>query len=165
MKSIVIYDSQFGNTEKIAREIAAALQTRAVPAAELISTDLDNIELLVVGSPTQRLTATPTLTGWIDSLPSGSLAGMHGTAFDTRFTQEHINSIKVLPFFVRIFGYAAGPIARRLRKKGAKIIAEPKGFFVRDTEGPLLAGENERARIWAEQLLKSASAGNQSPAH
>lgn len=152
MKSIVIYDSQFGNTEKIAREIAKILGTRAVPVSELNSAQLEGIDLLVVGSPTQRLTATPDLIGWIDSLTPGALIGILGAAFDTRFTKDHINSIKVLPFFVRIFGYAAGPIAHRLRKKGAKIIADPEGFFALDTVGPLLEGELVRARDWAAQL-------------
>lgn len=163
MKSLVVYDSQFGNTELIAREIAAALQTRAVLVTEIESPELESVKLLIAGSPTQRLTATHELTGWLDSLPSGALDGILAAAFDTRFTEEHINSIKVLPFFVRIFGYAAGPIARRLRKKGAEVIAEPEGFFVSDTEGPLVDGELDRTRIWADQLLKFALNRQQTP--
>ena len=107
----------------------------------------------MVGSPTQRLTATPAVLGWIQTLPKGSLEGVRAAAFDTRFTQEHISSIKVLPFFVRIFGYAAKPIAGRLEKKGAEIIAPAEGFYVLDTEGPLLDQELERAAKWAESLI------------
>jgi flavodoxin len=117
MKSLVVYDSQYGNTEKVSRKIAEVFQNRAVPVSKMSYQDFVGLKLLVSGSPTQRLTATPSLPGWIDSLPIGTLDEMQAAAFDTRFTQEHITSIKVLPCFVRVFGYAAGPIARRLRNK------------------------------------------------
>jgi hypothetical protein len=92
--------------------------------------------------------------GWIKTIPQDGLSGFRAAAFDTRFTEEHINSIKILPFFVRIFGYGAKPIADQLAKKGAEIIAPPEGFYVSDTEGPLLEEELGRAARWAEKLIQ-----------
>ena len=108
---------------------------------------------MVVGCPTQRLTATPPIIEWIKSLPNGSLSGIRAATFDTRFTKEKINEIRVLAFFVRIFGYAAKPIAKLLRKKGADLALDPEGFYVADTEGPLLERELERAAEWASRIL------------
>ena len=50
---------------------------------------------------------------------------------------------------LRVLGYAAGRIANRLERKGGHLAAEPEGFIVEDSEGPLKKGELERAAIWA----------------
>jgi hypothetical protein len=103
----------------------------------------------VVGSPTQQLSATTDIKNWIDNLPKNSLEEVKAAAFDTRFTQQKIDQVKILAFFVRVFGYGAKPIARRLTRKGAELVVKPEGFYVGDTEGPLLDHELERAREWA----------------
>lgn len=156
MKSIVVYDSQYGNTQKVAQVIADKLSefgsAYAIHVDEVQPGDLLGINLLVVGSPTQQLSATAPVKGWLNRIPAASLKGVRAAAFDTRFTQEKIDEIKILSFFVRIFGYGAKPIASRLAKKGAELTVEPEGFYVADTEGPLLADELERAENWAAQL-------------
>jgi hypothetical protein len=53
---------------------------------------------------------------------------------------------------VKLFGYAAKPIANRLTKKGGVLTMEPEGFFVEGTEGPLTDGELERAAAWAQRI-------------
>jgi hypothetical protein len=45
-------------------------------------------------------------------------------------------------------------IARRLRRLGIDVIAT-ESFLVKDTEGPLEAGELERARAWGAELARS----------
>ena len=54
-----------------------------------------------------------------------------------------------------IFGYAAKPIADRLEKKGGQLAVPPEGFYVTDTEGPLVEGELERAAEWARKIAAS----------
>jgi flavodoxin len=156
MKAMVVYDSQYGNTGQVAEEIAKALgppgDVQLVRVADARPEALAGLSLLVVGSPTQRLTATPTTTEFLKSIPNGGLKGVKVAAFDTRFTQEVIDSIKVLPFFVRLFGYAAEPIGKRLVKKGGELAVAPEPFYVADSEGPLLEGELERAAAWAEEI-------------
>lgn len=156
MKSVVVFDSHYGNTQKIAQAIAETLAgygtAFAMHVDEAQLGDLRGINLLVVGSPTQQLSATAPVKHWLGSLPRGCLKGVKAAAFDTRYTQEKIDQIKILPFFVRIFGYGAKPIARRLVKKGAELITEPEGFFVVDTEGPLLEDELTRAASWASSF-------------
>ena len=75
------------------------------------------------------------------------------TAFDTRFAESEIEKVRILAFFVKIFGYAAKPMADRLQKKGGELAVPPEGFYVTDTEGPLFEGELERAADWAKQIL------------
>lgn len=156
MNALVIFDSAYGNTGKIAHAIGEGLR-QSVPAhvrhVEQVSVDdLSAIDLLVVGSPTQRFNPTPAITTFLKSLPKESLSKVRVAAFDTRFTEAKIAEIKILKFFVNIFGYAAGPIAKQLTTKGGVLAAEPEGFYVADTEGPLQEKELERARTWGQTL-------------
>jgi hypothetical protein len=89
----------------------------------------------------------------LKSIPKNKLEGVKVAAFDTRFTVSAIENVRILAFFVKIFGYAAKPIADRLEKKGGELVIPPEGFYVDDTEGPLLEGELERAADWARQIV------------
>jgi hypothetical protein len=57
--------------------------------------------------------------------------------------------------WARIFGFAAGRMAKDLEKKGATLVGSPEPFYVEGTEGPLKEGELERASSWAREILKS----------
>ena len=158
MKAYVVYDSAYGNTEKIAWSIGGALgpptEATVIRVGEINPEELTGIDLLIVGSPTQKFNPTPAISNWLKSLPKESLKGIRAAAFDTRFTEEEINKVRVLAFMVNIFGYAAKPIADRLKNKGAELVLDPEGFYVSDTEGPLLKLELDRAALWAGSLLE-----------
>lgn len=51
MKALVVYDSVYGNTEKIAKAIGSALaaDARVLRAGEVGLSDIESIDLLVVG--------------------------------------------------------------------------------------------------------------------
>lgn len=156
MKALVLYDSQFGNTEKIAQAIGDAIGARAettlLRAAEATPQALSGYDLLVVGSPTQRFHATELLAGLLTGL---SLPNVRAAAFDTRFDMKEVDS-RVLRMAVKVAGdnaWAATRIAADLEKAGATLAVPPEGFIVQDTEGPLRPGELERAAAWAVAIL------------
>jgi flavodoxin len=155
MKTLVIYDSAFGNTEQIARAVGGALgapdEVRVVRVGDASPEQLAGVALLVVGSPTQKFRPLPAVSSFLKSVPAGALNGVKVAAFDTRADLKTVNSA-VLNFFVKLFGYAAEPMAAQLKKKGGTLIAPPEGFFVVDTQGPLKEGELERAAAWAKRL-------------
>jgi flavodoxin I len=147
MKTLVVFDSVYGNTEKIARAIGAAvagdvkvLRPGAATASELESTDL-----LIVGSPTQGGRPTPAIQDFVSGVFDPAIKGVNVAAFDTRFSTR----------LVKVFGYAAGRIARSLRAKGGTLVLPPEGFFVKGREGPLKEGELERAAAWAREIVKT----------
>lgn len=159
MNALVIYDSLYGNTEKIAQAVAAALgpaeDAGLLRVGDVKPEHLAGLTLLVVGSPTQRFSATPAVTGLLKELPAGSLKGVRVAAFDTRFPQRVIAKTPALAFFVKLWGrsaWGATHIARGLTQKGGELAAPPEGFYVDGTEGPLLDGELERAAGWARQI-------------
>jgi flavodoxin I len=144
MKSLVIYDSVKGNTKKIAESIGRGIggDAQVLAAAELTAARLAGVTLLVAGSPTMGGKPTKTLLDALDRVPAGSLKGIRAASFDTRLGMK----------FVKLFGYAAEKIAAALERKGARMVATPEGFVVKGREGPLAAGEGERAERWGKSL-------------
>ncbi len=156
MKALIIYDSQFGNTEKIAQSIgdalAAGAETTLLRAAAATPAALTGYDLIVVGSPTQRFNATEVMSGL---LSSPDLHNVKAAAFDTRFDRAEVEQ-GVLRLAMKVAGdkaWAATHIADTLTKAGATVVVAPEGFIVEGTEGPLRPGELERAAEWATQIL------------
>jgi flavodoxin len=157
MRTLIIYDSQYGNTEKIAQTIGDVLKQQGdVELSKVGNVRLDmlqGINLLVIGSPTQQFRATEVMRLFLKNLPKDGLKSIRVAAFDTRLTQAYIDKHPPLPFFERIFGYAAERIAKALKEKGGELVVPGEGFYVEDTEGPLVEGEIERAEQWASKLF------------
>ena len=157
MEALVVYDSFFGNTERIAQSIGNALgrpeDVGILRVGNVRPEQLAGIKLLIVGSPTRAFSPSPAIKKFLKSIPRNGLKGVRVAAFDTRVTDEEIDSaVFILRIFVNIFGYAAKPISDRLVKKAGQLIAPPEGFYVHGTEGPLKEGELERAFEWAKQI-------------
>jgi flavodoxin I len=159
MKTLVVYETFFGNTEQVARAIGAALPAQA--GAEVVKVDEAikglpaGTDLLIVGSPTRAFRPTAGTMKYLNALPAGTLKGVNVAAFDTRMDVKEVDS-KILTFMASIFGYAAKPIADRLVKKGGSLVLAPEGFIVKGSEGPMGDGELDRVAEWARKVYASA---------
>ncbi|MBN1837632.1 MAG: flavodoxin family protein [Spirochaetales bacterium] len=155
MIAMVAYDSYFGNTEQVARAIARALgseqEVAVVRAGEVDLNGLDQVQLLVVGSPTRAFRPTEATTALLKKIAERGLKGTRVAAFDTRIGGTDIKS-PILRFFVRAMGYAAPQIAKRLQNSGGNLVVPPEGFAVGGTEGPLKTNELQRAAEWAGRI-------------
>lgn len=158
MKAVVVYDTAFGNTEKVALAIGQALgQGEAVNILKADSAqpeDLTSADLLIVGSPTQKFRPLPSVTALLQNIAPGGLRNVRVAAFDTRITLEEVARVGILAFFVKLFGYAAESIGKKLSAKGGMLLVPPQGFYVQGTQGPLVEGELERAAAWAKQIAE-----------
>ena len=156
MKALVVYDSKFGNTEKVAQAIGAALTSKGEVAvlnvADARPEQLAGVDLLLVGSPTWGSRPTPAITRWLKALPTRCLKGVRVAGFDTRGDMSQVTSRFVL-HLVGFLGFAAAPISDRLAKKGGIAAVPPEGFIVVNREGPLKEGEQERAAEWADKIV------------
>ena len=168
MDAIVVYESVYGNTRKVAEAIADGVGAIAVLPVHEAERRHGTVDLLIVGGPTHvhslatkrsrhvgaataqedgrshleaGATTEPGLRTWLHDLSPG--AAHHAAAFDTRLDKS--------PW---ISGAAARGITRRLRRLGIDVIAT-ESFLVEDTEGPLQPGELERARAWGAELARS----------
>jgi flavodoxin I len=149
MKTLVVYDSLYGNTEKIAKAIGDAVggEVRVLSVGEAKPSELTTVDLLLVGSPTHGGRASPPMREFLDKVQARGLQGVKVAAFDTRLANK----------WAGIIGFAAGRIAKSLRKKGGTLVLSPEAFYVEGTEGPLKEGELERAAAWARGIVQNAT--------
>lgn len=145
MNTLVVFDSQYGNTEKIAREIGKTMgeygNARALRVNEVTLTALDGIELLIVGSPTQAWNSTFAMKNFFTQFEPAHKNLAFAATFDTRVDKPRL-----------ITGSAAYAMAKELRRCGITMLLKPKSFLVTGMEGPLAEGELEHATEWAREL-------------
>ncbi len=157
MKALVIYDSFFGNTEKVAQAVARGIgapeEVKLVQVGTLAAQQLAEAQLLVVGSPTRGFRASEATMAFLAGLQAGSLKAKMVAAFDTRLTMETMGPVIRFMFFMKIGKFAAPSIAEALQKAGGELALPPEGFIVKASEGPLKEGELERAEAWGGQLI------------
>lgn len=140
MKSVVIYDSLYGNTKMVAEAFAQALNADVLEVGKVAGVDLSLYDVVVVGSPTHGGRPTPAIQDWLTSWTVGS-AVKHILCFDTRMNKKNVSWW--LKLLMNTIGYAAEKMKAVIVQKGcASVLAE--GFYVRDKEGPLEEGELRR---------------------
>jgi len=163
MDALVVVESVFGNTRRIAEAVAEGLgprmHARVVDVAEAEGLT-DGVDILVVGGPTHAfgMTRLSTRQSAAEQAGDGAVAarvglrewlptlgpaapGQLAAAFDTRVSRP------------RIAGSAAAGALRRLQHLGYQRITRPESFRVTGTKGPLQHGELERARLWGSGLV------------
>jgi flavodoxin len=149
MKTLVVYDSVYGNTEIIARTIGNALpgEVRVLRVGQANAGDWEAADLLVIGSPVHGAEPTEAIQGLLARIGSPAREGARAATFDTRLTWK---------FLERWGGFAAPKMAAALKDKGWTLVGEPGGFFVKGLKkGPLKRGEVERAAARAQWLVGS----------
>lgn len=153
MKALVVYDSMYGNTEEIARSVGGAIagDVKVIRADEVNPSELERLDLLIVGSPTQGFRPTKSVQKFTESIPRGALKGINVAAFDTRIAVGYAG--RGLRVIMNMGGYAAPRLGNALVKKGGNLAVPSEGFFVKDREGPLREGELERAANWAKEIV------------
>lgn len=152
LKTLIVFDSQSGNTELIARSIGSGIggaqEVRVIKVDQVRRSDLSGVELLLVGSPTQAWRSTTNTRQFLEGLEDEEVRGIFAASFDTGFRS-------------RLSGSAFKGIERKLRRKGAVIAKKGERFYVEDMTGPLEEGELNRARDWGAELAFSVDQARQ----
>ncbi|GID93887.1 flavodoxin [Amorphoplanes digitatis] len=157
MNVLVVTETCFGNTARVADAIVAGLRSHGavVTVADAASAPaVDHVDLLLVGAPTHSMGlpgpgtrrqaeakgGNPPAIGvaeWLNALPGKQTC--RGAAFDT---------VTGRGFFS---GSAAKGIEKRLRRHGVDVVAR-ESFLVNAMEGPPADGELARAERWGASL-------------
>lgn len=165
-RALVVYESVFGDARTIAHAIAdglsASIPADVVAAAEAPSVIGPDVGMLVVGGPNHAFgmprpstregavkqygaEIADTGTGlheWLESVRSNS-NGLSAAAFDTRGSGH--------PLLTKM-DHAARTEEKLLATLGAKVVTPAEHYFVVDAKGPLVDGEEDRARRWGRTL-------------
>jgi flavodoxin len=157
MNALVVFFSKFGNTKVIAEAVASGLRSgtavKLMALIQLTAADFEGIDLLVMGCPTHKMKLPQDVRPVLEGLPKKILRGIPVAAFDTSYRMSDRDSPEWLAKHT-----AARKLAKRLHKLGGKQIVAPESFHVKDREGPLYEGEEERAEAWAVSMLQHLGA-------
>jgi hypothetical protein len=169
MRTLLVYESMYGNTHAVAEGIATGLRPHGEVRVVAVPDATDELaawaDLVIVGGPTHAhgmtrsksregareaaakpgsvLTLDPAAAGpgVRDWLDAlGSVPGKRAAAFDTRVDAPAL-----------LTGRASGGIANGLRHRGFKLVAEPESFLV-DRHNQLVEGEADHAIRWGARL-------------
>lgn len=149
MKTLVVYDSVYGNTRTIAQAICDALpgEVQVPSVGQVNAGDLQTVDLLIIGSPTHGSMPTEAVQGLVERIGSPACEGAKVATFDTRLSWG---------FLERWGGFAAPKMADTLKENGWTLTGAPEGFLVKGLKKePLKRGEAERAAAWAKGLVDS----------
>ncbi len=150
MRILVVYDSVFGNTKKIASTIADALG-EDVTLSHVEETALEgSYDVIVVGSPTRAFQPTKPIKDFVKRLTKDQVAKI--AFFDTRIDIEKVDS-KMLRRMEKWFGYSNDTLEKIAAKKHIPCHPNSGAFFVLDSEGPLADDAVEDAAIWAKSIV------------
>mgnify|MGYP001347493421 CR=1 FL=1 len=152
MKVLITYDTFYGNTQKVAESVQAALignETELIRIDILTQDKIDNADLVILGSPTRAFNMTKKIR---KAIRKYTYTGKLFWVFDTRANIKDVES-KTLLKLVEHFGYAAEKMEKILLKKGAVKKADYSGYFVKDTEGPLYEDVLDLVKIDVKKLI------------
>lgn len=167
MHAMVVYETVWGNTEQLAREIAEGIGADTVDVVDAASAPPaieDDIDLLVVGGPTHAFSMSTASTResarqqgatripaggireWIERL-STPTSSVPVATFDTRVVSP------------RLPGSASKKAMKKLVALGFRPAVKPETFGVHGYSGPVADGELERARQWGRTVAAALPLG------
>ena len=134
-RAIVIYDTKFGNTEKIATALARGMEKQGVKV-DCVKTDEVDIDKLVeygflaIGGPTHAFGVSQPMKAFLEKLKSVDIKGKKAFAFDTKYKAWWAGS-------------AGKGIEKALKRLGMSIVKPHSSAIVTGNEGPLKDGMEE----------------------
>lgn len=134
-RAMVIYDTRFGNTEKVARVLARGIEKQGVKvdcvkADEVDVNKLVKYDFLAIGGPTHAFGISKPMRTFLEKLKGVDIKGKKGFAFDTKYKS-------------RWAGSAGKRIEKTLKRLGMSIVKPHSSAIVTGSEGPLDEGMEE----------------------
>ena len=128
-KAIILYDSLFGNTKKVALSLSRGLEEGGlyVDCTSIQEVNIDRLksyDLIAIGGPTHFHGASKKMKQFLPKLNHLEVENKAGFAFETKGE-------------FKMAGSAAKRITRYMKKIGLKIIHPTVVGIVLDQEGPL----------------------------
>jgi len=145
-KAVVIYDSKYGNTEKIARALSKGMKKEGLDVDCLRIDKVDpsklaEYEILAFGAPTQVLGVSKPMKEFLKKLENVNLRNKKTFVFDTKLKS-------------RFSGSAAKGIEKQLKKLQMTIVKLYASAIVKGMEGPLEEGAEERFTQIGSEIAK-----------
>lgn len=154
MKGIVVYDTSYGNTKRIAETIAETLKESGIEVDLFHVKDVKKLnakdyDFLVLGSPTRFGTMSFAIRGFLGKVKTEEWMNKPFAAFDT----ENPENVEKAAAQKKEWS-AAEKISEKLRdKKMNQLLPVLKALVLaQKLKGPLKEGEIERTKDYAREL-------------
>jgi len=137
-KAIVIYDTKFFNTEKIAKALAEGMKEQGIKVDcskvdEVDVNKLSEYDLLAIGGPTHAFGISKPVKAFLGKLRTVDIKDKKAFAFDTKFKAWWAGS-------------AGKGIEKRLKRIGMNIVKPHYSAIVKGNKGPLQDDMEEMAK-------------------
>ncbi len=136
MNVLIVFDTYYGNTQKVAELIESSLsnvESQLIKVDLITQTLVDQYDLIVFGSPTRGFNMTKKIK---KSLKNLDYRSKKFWVFDTRMDVDDVDN-KLLLKLVKRFGYAAEKMENILIKQKAIKAMDYTYYYVKESEGPL----------------------------
>jgi len=147
VKVIVVYESKYGNTRRVAETIMEGI--REVQDAETVLNELKKVDLnkiaeydvILIGSPNHYGGPTKSVSEFIDKLAKLNLDGRHFAVFDTYLGKG-------------FFEKAAKKMEKRINEKvpGLKQIGPLLSIAVQGSKGPIVEEELPKCKEFGKKI-------------
>ncbi|MFX0180547.1 MAG: flavodoxin family protein [Candidatus Hodarchaeota archaeon] len=128
-KALILYDSVYGNTKKVAMSLSRGLEAGGFyvdcnSIQSFDSIEFENYDIIGIGGPTHFRGASKAMRSFLSKIKNFKMENKQGFAFETKAD-------------FRLAGSAAKRIMRYLKKMKVKIIHSTISGLVIEKEGPL----------------------------
>ncbi|MEM3824262.1 MAG: flavodoxin domain-containing protein [Candidatus Bathyarchaeia archaeon] len=153
VKVIVVYESKYGNTKRVAETIVESMKeigTIDISISELKEINVNtipNYDAILIGSPNHMGGPTRGIRGFIDKLGKLQLEGKKFAVFDTYMGKD--------------FGKAVKKMEKQIREKvpGLMQIASGLSIKVLGMKGPIAEGELQKCKDFGKKIAAQLKSG------
>lgn len=150
-KAIIIYESVYGNTKKVAETIAESIrqvgdtECKVVKTSEIHTDELAGYDIILFGCPNHNQEPARNMTRFIERVSIVNLEGKLGAAFDT-----YTGGNK---------GIALSKLEQLIRRKLPGFVLKTEGLSIEvvDRKGPLVEGAIKNAQEYGIKILEILS--------
>lgn len=137
MKALILYQSLFGNTSIVAKNLAKGIHFQGIESdcTEINEIKLENIQdydFIAIGGPTHDLGISKEMNNFLSKLQSLKLVGKYGFSFDTRLASFMNKKI-----WFTFENSAAKRIEAKMKSMKMKIVKSHESAVVQSKKGPL----------------------------
>ena len=147
-KAIIVYESVYGNTKKVAESIAQGIREKEGVICEVVKTsevhtdDLADYDIILFGCPNHNQEPSRNMSKFIERVGIVNLEGKVGVAFDTYTGGNKGIALTKLEAFIR----------KHLH--GLELKVEGLSIEVADRKGPLVEGATSDAQEYGRKIAE-----------
>jgi flavodoxin len=146
VKVVILYESKYGNTKRVAETIAEEMQRvggMEVTLTALKGVDIDDIadcDVILLGGPTHFGGPTRGVRKFIDALGKRNVSAKSVAVFDTYMGEDFEKGVRKMEEQIRS------------KAPGLKLLAHGLSIRVEGMKGPIVEGELVKCKDFVKQL-------------